>query len=109
MRVMGLTGALCALLVAQPLFAQGWTEYVNKPLKLAPLPSSAFAEVLAEDLRVNLDFEIDRQSSDGSWEPNWSWRGAYPAEWQIARHEWCGELTLKTLRSLRAYGRIEGR
>ena len=85
-----------------------WTEYVNKPLKLAPLPGSAFAQILAESVSANLDWEVDRQSSDGGWEPNWSWRGAYPSDWEIARREWRGELTLKTLRSLRAFGRIEG-
>jgi len=86
-----------------------WTEYVNKPLKLAPAPKCLFADVLEEEVSVNLDWEIDHQSSDGAWEPNWSWRGAYPAEWEIARREWRGELALKTLRSLRAWGRIEGR
>jgi hypothetical protein len=85
-----------------------WGEYVNKPLKLAPLPGSLFADVLAGPLAANLDYEIERQQSDGAWDPNWSWRGAYEAEWQLARREWRGELTLKTLRSLRAYGRIEG-
>lgn len=85
-----------------------WTGYVNKPLKLAPAPSSIFADALADELRLNLDWEIDHQSSDGSWEPNWSWRGAYPADWEVALREWRGELTRKTLRSLRAYGRIEG-
>ena len=30
MRVVGLATTLCALLLAQPVFAQEWTEYVNK-------------------------------------------------------------------------------
>ena len=85
-----------------------WTTYVNKPLRLAPLPDSAFAGVLAKEVAMNLDFEIDQQGSDGGWEPNWSWQGAYPAEWENARREIRGELTLSALRSLRAYGRIEG-
>jgi hypothetical protein len=83
-------------------------EYVNKALKLAPLPESLFADVLAGPVATTLDYEIEHQQSDGGWDPNWSWQGAYPAEWEIARREWRGELTLKTLRSLRAYGRIEG-
>jgi len=85
-----------------------WAEYVSKPLKLAPLPGCLFAEVLAGPVLANLDFEIEQQANDGAWEPNWSWRGAYAAEWEQALREWRGELTLKTLRSLRAYGRIEG-
>ncbi len=100
---------LCALALANvSTNPSEWTEYVNKPLKLAPLPGCAFAEVLAEPVSANLDWEIGQQASDGAWEPNWSWRGAYPAEWEVALREWRGELTLKTLRSLRAYGRIEG-
>ncbi len=85
-----------------------WGEYVNKPLKLAPLPDSPYAECLTGPVAANLDYEIERQAADGGWDPNWSWRGAYPAEWEIARREWRGELTHKTLRSLRAFGRIEG-
>jgi hypothetical protein len=85
-----------------------WAGYVNKPLKLAPLPGSLFADVLAGPVAANLDYEIEQQQSDGGWLPNWSWFGAYEAEWQVAKREWRGELTLKTLRSLRAFGRIEG-
>lgn len=86
-----------------------WTRYVNKPLKLAPVPESMLAEPLAAAVSTNLDWEIEHQAGDGAWDPNWSWNGAYPAEWEVARREWRGELTRKTLQSLRAWGRIEGR
>ncbi len=100
---------LCALAVANVNRDPAkWTEYVNKPLRLAPLPGSLFAAVLEAEVSMNLDFEIEQQSSDGGWQPNWSWQGAYPAEWENARREWRGDLTLRALRSLRAYGRIEG-
>jgi len=85
-----------------------WTTYVAKPLKLAPTPESSLAETLRELVDRNLDWEIEQQSSDGGWEPNWSWFGTYPEAWEVARREWRGELTRKTLQSLRAYGRIEG-
>jgi hypothetical protein len=85
-----------------------WTGYVNRPLKLAPLPDSLFAETLAGPVAIQLDYEIEQQASDGAWDPNWSWQGAYADEWPNACREWRGELTLKTLRSLRAHGRIEG-
>ena len=85
-----------------------WTDYVSKPLKLAPLPDSPLADVLRAEVQANLDWELDQQAADGAWEPNWSWRGAYPADWEQARREWRGVLTLERLRSLRAFGRIEG-
>jgi hypothetical protein len=85
-----------------------WTDYVSKPLKLAPLPDSPLADVLRAEVQANLDWEIDQQADDGAWEPNWSWRGAFPADWEQARREWRGVLTLERLRSLRAFGRIEG-
>jgi hypothetical protein len=85
-----------------------WTSYCAKPLKLAPLPDSPLAECLASEIARNFDWEIDQQAADGSWLPNWDWQGHHPGEWPAARREWQGEVTLRTLRSLRAYGRIEG-
>jgi hypothetical protein len=84
-----------------------WTSYCAKPLKLAPLPDSPLAECLASEIALNLDWEIGQQQPDGSWLPNWDWQGHYPDHWELARREWQGEVTLRTLRSLRAYGRIE--
>jgi hypothetical protein len=86
-----------------------WGDYVAKPYKLAPLPDSTLARDLAADVARNLDYEIARQSADGSFPPNWSWQGAYPEAWALAEREWRGELTLGLLESLRAFGRIEGR
>jgi len=85
-----------------------WSGYCAKPLKLAPAPDAPLAEVLAAETAANLDWEIGRQEADGGWSPNWTWQGRFPADWERARREWRGELTLALLRSLRAYGRIEG-
>jgi hypothetical protein len=85
-----------------------WSSYCAKPLKLAPTPESPLAECLVAETASNLDWEIGQQAADGSWQPNWTWEGAYPADWEVARREWQGELTLGMLRSLRAYGRVEG-
>jgi hypothetical protein len=82
-----------------------WSTYVSKPLKLAPFPSSPLAAVLEREIAQNLDWEIEQQSPDGSWQPNWSWRGEYPETWEIARREWNGHLTLRMLQILRAWGR----
>jgi hypothetical protein len=85
-----------------------WTGYCAKPLKLAPSPASPLADCLAAEVAENLDWELAQQAPDGSWQPNWSWQGQFPADWERARREWQGEVTLRTLRSLRAYDRIEG-
>lgn len=84
-----------------------WGTYCTTPLKVAPSPDSPVTDLLWEDLQVNLDYLIERQSADGAWDPNWSWGGLYPQDWERARQEWRGELTLRTLRTLHAYGRIE--
>jgi hypothetical protein len=55
----------------------------------------------------NLDFEIEHQSPDGSWRPNWTWYGTYAETWPIAEQEWSGVLTLQTLQTLRAFVRLE--
>jgi len=84
-----------------------WASYCAKPLKLAPRPDAPLAECLAPETALNLDWEIDRQAPDGAWLPNWDWQGDHPEHWELARREWQGELTLRALRSLRAYGRLE--
>lgn len=83
-----------------------WRTYGARPLTLAPTPDSPFAPALADAIEINLDFEIERQAADGSWRPNWSWADAYPDAWRKAEREWAGALTVATLRSLKAYGRL---
>lgn len=85
---------------------QAWSSYAAPPLKLSPTPRSPIADLLADDIQVNLDYLIEQQSSDGTWEPTWSWGEFYPAEWVQAKDEWRGILTLDSLLSLRAFGRI---
>ena len=86
-----------------------WSGYGLMPLAVAPSPTAAFAADLP-DLRDaverNLDYEITQQADDGSWLPAWSWADDYPDAWATARVEWQGVLTLKTLRSLHAWGRF---
>jgi len=83
-----------------------WLGYAPKPLKLAPTPACVLATPLAQEVARNLDWEIGQQSDDGSWAPNWTWQDSYPDAWIEAERWWRGDVTLKTLRSLRAYGRL---
>ena len=84
-----------------------WTEYCALPLKLAPRPESITAEALQDYILAHLDYLIDTQSPEGTWEPNWSWGDFYPDVWLQAKQEWRGDLTLATLQTLKAFGRIE--
>ncbi len=47
------------------------------------------------------------QTPEGTWEPTWTWGGFYPEAWEQAKTEWRGHLTLETLASLEAFGRLE--
>jgi len=83
-----------------------WPQYCLKPLWLVRTPQSPFAPLLAESVERNLDYEIEHQSADGSWRPHWSWQGSYPETWPVAEREWSGALTVQTLETLRAFGRL---
>jgi hypothetical protein len=84
-----------------------WGGYCPTPLKIAPTPDSAVADVLWDDLQRHLDYTIDHQTAAGTWEPTWNWGDLYPDAWEQAKLEWRGHLTLETLTSLRAFGRID--
>jgi hypothetical protein len=87
---------------------QEWASYCLPPLKVAPSPRSLVADLLKDALQLHLDYTIEQQTAEGTWEPNWTWGEMYPDVWPQARLEWRGEITLHTLISLRAFGRIEG-
>ena len=83
-----------------------WKGYCIRPLKLVSDPNSLVADLLQAEVQLNLDYLIDEQSSEGSWDPVWDWGEFYPADWEQARLEWRGRLTLEALRTLNAFGRI---
>ena len=83
------------------------TGYVLKPLYLASSPHAPLAEQFAAELAMNLDFEIGQQGADGAWSPNFSWGDQHPEAWQVAKREWQSRMTLKNLRVLRDFDRIE--
>jgi hypothetical protein len=83
-----------------------WGSYCITPLKVAPTPQSPVADLIGDALQAHLDYLIERQTAAGSWDPVWTWGGAYPDHWARARQEWQGELTLNALTSLRAFGRL---
>jgi hypothetical protein len=86
---------------------QEWGGYVATPLKVAPVPDSLVADALRAGLEMYLDYQIDHQTPEGTWEPTWTWGDSYPGVWEQVKLEWRGELTLRTLTALRAFDRIE--
>lgn len=86
---------------------EDYAGYGLRPLSLAPRPSSALADTLAEAVAVNLDHLIATQADDGAWWPVWSWGDEGDEAWQRAKRAWSGVLTLDALVQLDAYGRVD--
>jgi hypothetical protein len=84
-----------------------WTDYVLRPLQVAPAPDSLMAPFIdRQAIDVNLDYEIEQQSADGSWALAWSWDFIDAAAWAQAEKEWKGFHAVNHLRVLAAYDRI---
>ena len=83
------------------------TGYVLKPLYVVSSPEAPLAEQCAAEVAMNLDFEIEQQGADGAWSPNFSWGDQHPEAWEIAKREWQARITLKNLRVIRDFNRIE--
>jgi hypothetical protein len=85
--------------------AEEWAKYGGRPLWFAGSTDSLLADELRDLVQIQLDYEIDTQMEDGSWSPVWSW-GQYEDDWEQAKTEWAGYLTLRNLMALRAWGRL---
>lgn len=97
--------AVPSVVVGDP---EKWNEYCITPLRAAPTPTSVGADTIRDLTETYLDWILDRQAEEGAWNPSWTWFGHYPEVWEQAEREWKGVLTLETLLSLRAYGRLPG-
>jgi hypothetical protein len=85
-----------------------WDKYVLKPLEIVDRPESPFADGLSDAVAKNLDFVISRQAENGAWVPTWSWGNSFPEVWPQAKLDWSGVGTVKTLKALKRFGRLEG-
>ena len=87
-----------------------WDGYCLKPtgyMGVVRSPGSPFAGMLDAEVDLSLDYDIRRQQPDGSWHPNWTWGDAFPDAWKQARCAWQGILTVKMLKTLASFGRLE--
>ena len=82
-----------------------WEAYGGRPLWFAVTPASLLSTELSLSIPIQLDYEIDKQTDDGSWQPNWAW-GQYEEDWSLAKVEWAGHLTLRNLLTLKAWDRF---
>ena len=87
--------------------AAEWEKYGLVPLELVDSPASPFAVLLDDAVQQNLDFEIDQQHDNGSWQPKWTWGGLHPEAWERAKCDWAGVITVRVLKTLRNFGRFE--
>jgi hypothetical protein len=84
-----------------------WREYYLKPLDVVRSPDAPFAGMFAQEIALNLDFEIQNQEEEGCWAPSWTWGDEFPQAWETAEREWQGIITLGTLKLLRNFDRLE--
>ena len=82
-----------------------WINYVPTPLKFINFNSKNFFGIECKFIDQNLDYLIDKLEEDGKILPTWQW-DKYLEEWEIARIEWMGILTLEALLSLLKFNRI---
>lgn len=83
-----------------------WSGYALQPIAVAHAPESPFAPALANLIPANLDYRLATQQADGAWHPTWSWFGTYDDAWPVSCQAWKGVLTLDTLQTLSAWGRV---
>lgn len=84
-----------------------WSGYGLRPLQVVDLPNSIYFNKLKNSVETNLDYEIDTQDKSGAWLPTWSWQGQFLNEWEKAKKEWSGILTLEKLLMLKRFDRIK--
>lgn len=76
-----------------------WNRYCLLPLQVVDSPGSRFAAAFDQKLiQQNLDFIIDTQTEDGSWQPAWSW-GRFEEEWKDCRKRMEGYFNSKSFAS----------
>ena len=83
-----------------------WDSYCLLPIQVVNSPRSDFYELFSDSIPANLDYLVEKQTTDGCWEPTWAW-GQFEEEWETAKVEWSGCLTLDYLKVLKAFDWID--
>lgn len=82
-----------------------WNNYVPQPVDFLSSPSSARFSFPEDHIEHNLDFLVEKLDTFGHFSPTWDF--TYPQDMQSVPKEWTGELTLKYLKILKNYDRID--
>ncbi len=82
-----------------------WDHYCITPHQCIENKKSLLYPIFESCFDANLDWLIDSQQEDGSWHPRWSW-GQYESDWNLAKKEWQGKLTLLNMIVLKNFHRI---
>ena len=98
-----LTKAVGRLVKTDPA---SWDDYVPKPLDFVKGPEAPRFGISDSDLEENLNFLVERLVQNEVIEPAWEW-GQFDSEWERAKIEWTGVLTLEALATLKKFDRID--
>lgn len=82
-----------------------WTTYVPMPINFVEYDSENLFDMAIKDLTKNLDYVLEKMEEQEHIEPVWTWAG-YEEEWQVAKKQWTGILTLETMLKLDKFERI---
>ena len=84
-----------------------WNEYVPTPLDFVKGPDKPKFGISKTVLEENLNFLVETLIENEVIEPAWEW-GQFNSEWERAKTEWTGVLTLDALIKLARFERIPG-
>ena len=83
-----------------------WSGYSFDPSWFLDSPRQAFSDQFREVIPSMLEWLVETQNEDGSWHPSWSWND-YPDDWELAKLEWQGKLTVNRLEILKNFHYVE--
>lgn len=79
--------------------------YICRPSQFIDGPASPYLPGNEDICAYECDFILRTQQPDGAWPIPWSWGDAYPAEWAISRLWWQGDVAVRNMLFLRAFGK----
>ena len=73
---------------------------------LTKSPSDSLNHISEKEVENLLDLEINLLKANGGCIPGWNW-GMFEDEWEKAKKEWIGKMTIDLLITLKNYGRFD--
>ena len=98
-----LTDAVQSLVCTDP---EKWKFYVPQPVHFVSNPEVPTFGMRKRDIDKNLAYLVSMVNENGVIYPNWKW-GQHETFWKRAKVHWTGILTVKTLKVLSKFDRID--